>query len=202
MTRRVVGVLCALVCVVLVGCARGGREWFDPPEGRTPFEKRQSVSEFMEQTEPVFVEFIADVVRRNSGDELYYFRNEGFMQCEDGAGVRSHSLLFSVGMDGDGHLAESSHILEEAGFVPPKVFVADEHTVMRWVRPGDADTMDVVYFPNDSFSIAYSTGCHPLGEMTAAEYGQMWKDWDPARHFPDLTVIEGIQGKGQSDKQS
>ena len=200
--RRFVGVLCALVCVALVGCARGGREWFDPPEGRVPFEKRQSVSEFMEQTEPVFVEFIADLARRNSGGELYYARNDGFSLCEEGAGVRADSLLFTMGMDGDGHLAESSHILEEAGFVPPKVFVADEHTVMRWVRPGDADTMDVVYFPNDSFSIAYSTGCHPLGEMTAAEYGQMWKDWDPARHFPDLTVIEGIQGKGQSDKQS
>ena len=89
MTRRFVGVLCALVCVVLVGCARGGREWFDPPEGRVPFEKRQSVSEFMEQTEPVFVEFIADLARRNSGGELYYARNDGFSLCEEGAGVRA-----------------------------------------------------------------------------------------------------------------
>ena len=77
-----------LACAALVGCVPSGREWFDPPEGKTSFEKRQTISEFMEHTEPVFVEFIADVVRRNSGDELYYFRNEGFMQCEDGAGAR------------------------------------------------------------------------------------------------------------------
>ena len=53
--RRVVGVLCALVCAALVGCVPSGREWFDPPEGKTSFEKRQTISEFMEHTEPVFV---------------------------------------------------------------------------------------------------------------------------------------------------
>lgn len=61
--RRVVGVLCVLACAALVGCVPSGREWFDPPEGKTSFEKRQTISEFMEHTEPVFVEFIADVVR-------------------------------------------------------------------------------------------------------------------------------------------
>ena len=157
----------------------------------------------MEHTEPVFVEFIADVVRRNSGDELYYFRNEWLTGCEDGAGARLHSLLFSVRMDGDGHLAESSHILEEAGFVPPPEFVADEHATMRWVRPGDADTMTVVYFPNEGFSIAYETGCHPLGELTLKDYRQILKDWDPVERFPDMTVMEGTFGRSsQSGTQS
>ena len=88
MMRRFVGALCVLACAALVGCVPSGREWFDPPEGKTSFEKRQTISEFMEHTEPVFVEFIADVVRRNSGDELYYFRNESLTGCEDGAGAR------------------------------------------------------------------------------------------------------------------
>ena len=51
--RRFVGALCVLACVALVGCVPSGREWFDPPEGKTSFEKRQTISEFMEHTEPV-----------------------------------------------------------------------------------------------------------------------------------------------------
>ena len=47
MMRRFVGALCVLACVALVGCVPSGREWFDPPEGKTSFEKRQTISEFM-----------------------------------------------------------------------------------------------------------------------------------------------------------